>query len=200
MTYFPSNNRQNLQQFVVCAAISLMTLSPNIGLCENIVLAQHRTLVLSDNYMAKGIINLDEYTFDVTPYNQITLSSSIEVDKHNRATDKKQKNSNIYRQLINKQPQLEKWIDPWIDAGDGPPKNIAVNWNQKQPGEMSIKARPFHSIDIIPSELKKIVINKRLVGSANDLSACYNINSDTTAEIAQKGNTAIFLVNYSGKF
>jgi hypothetical protein len=200
VTYLSPKKNHNIQHLVVWVALSLVSITPNIAMSESNIITQKRELMLPQNNQAKGIIDLEEYTYDAASYNQFRIDSSFEADPYNSANDTHKKNSNIYRQLINDQPHLEKWLDPWVDAGDRPPKNIAVQWDQKQPGDMSIKALPFHSIEMIPKELQKIEINKGLVGDADDLSACYNINNSTSAEIVQQGGTALFLVNYSGKF
>ncbi|MBF0445191.1 MAG: hypothetical protein HQL68_06345 [Magnetococcales bacterium] len=199
MTYFPSKNNLG-RQMVVWIALSLVVLIPNIGICESNPITQPKEWMLAKNTHTNGIMDLEEYTYDAESYYQFRTDSSRDIDPIDKTTSTKERHTNIYRQLITDQPQLEKWIDPWVDAGDRPPKNIAVKWNQKQPGEMSIKARPFHSIEMLPSELKNIELNKGLSGDTDDLSACYNINNSTSAEIVQQGSTALFLVNYSGKF
>jgi hypothetical protein len=200
VTYFPNKKKHKLQQLVVLVTLSLVVLTPNLGISENSPFTQQSEWALTQNSYVKGIIDLDEYTYDATSYNQFRIDSSLDIDPNNKAIDGKEKNSNIYQQKIDDQSQIEKLIDPWVDTGDRPPKNIAVEWNQKQPLDMSIKSRPFHSIEIMPSELKKIEIKKGLAGDVDDLSACYNINHSTSAEIVQQGSTALFLVNYSGEF
>ncbi len=106
----------------------------------------------------------------------------------------------VYRRIVNTQPHLQKWVDPWVDAGDGAKKNYAVKLNTAKPTDTAFRARPFHSIKKLSPHLQDIEISKKLMGGDEDIKACYRINKSTSAEVVQQGGKPAIRLNYSSSF
>ncbi|MBF0381450.1 MAG: hypothetical protein HQL69_10550 [Magnetococcales bacterium] len=201
MTYFSSRDNLDKQLLVVLTILPFVVLIPGKAMTESSSPSlQQGGWVLAHNSQQKGIIDLEEYTYDADSYYQYRGDSTLNNDQQETTIQSDNVNNNVFQQLVDDQPQLEKWVDPWFGVGDNVQKEVVVNWNPDHPFDMSIKARPFHSIEMLPAELKKIEINKGLAGDTDDLSACYSITDSTSAEIVQQGSEALFVVSYSGKF
>ncbi|MBF0358725.1 MAG: hypothetical protein HQL70_08950 [Magnetococcales bacterium] len=198
-----------LQQLVVRVVAPLCVLMPVLVIAGNSKQLPIQTnwgisTQVDQNY---AIMDLDSNFFNARQAdNRKFLNSTIELELHTNSKPlrKKRKSVTIYRKIMENQPDLAEWVDPWIDTGESKAKskaaNLAIKWNPSRPDQAVIKARPFHAIKMIAPGFQKIEISKRLIGDADDLRACYRINNTTSAELVKENGRSAILLNYSSPF
>ena len=106
----------------------------------------------------------------------------------------------LHTKLLDSYPMVMEWIEPLLDDTDEDPKIIGIGWNSSRPGKAALNIRPFHSWKGAAPSLQKLVISGKLIGSQEDLRACYPLSDSTVAEVVQNDGNSSIRIKFSGSF